>query len=112
AVILVPGATAVLAAIATHGRPIVVVSFTLTVLILVIVGIATTRRTGATRRPILQHTFYRITDRRVIRSDDRPRKGHQQAEIAAISRIVVTHGRRPAITIDGVEFADVFDPGP
>jgi hypothetical protein len=64
-------------------------------------------RRGDPEHAELRHLLYRITDRRIIRADERPQKPCAQRAINEIERLTIVHGRKPAITIDHVEFKEL-----
>ena len=121
AILMLPIATAITAGVGTRWNPLVVTISAVVVAALAVTAVSITVRNDAAERAGLEQVHFRITDRRVIRWDDRPgRRKHFEAAIESLTRIVTVHGRRgevtiegePAvgddeITIDGVEFSDL-----
>ena len=109
AIVLIPTATAIIAAAGTHGNVLIATLAAVVVGVLSVIGVIVSARNQFSERADLEHVVYRFTDRRVIRSDSRPRRPLAEAPIASVTRLTTVHGPRAGVTIYGVEFTDLAD---
>jgi membrane protein YdbS with pleckstrin-like domain len=116
AIVLVtlPTAAAIIAGVATHGDSIFAAIAAGVILLLTVIALIVSRRNEILAAREMQHVRYRVTNRRAIRADDRPRRAPDaaQAGLDRIDGIMIHRGPSPAITIGDVCFEHVPDPTP
>jgi hypothetical protein len=113
AILVLPTATAILAAIGTHGNVLVVTIATLVMAGLSVFAVFRFARVESRQRKELERVRYRITNRRVMRWDQRGgRKAHREVRIADVEYISAKtmRGGPSEISISGLWFPDAPQP--
>src|SRR5437868_3855690 len=101
--------TAIITGAITHGQPMAIVGSTAVVAAVWIVAAIFSTRSESTARARTENIFYRVTDRRIMRTNVKSRHDYEQVQIGELESLLVVHGNHPHINIGELEIADVPD---
>lgn len=104
--LIAPALGGIVTWIATRGDMVVTVMLIGVAEVVAVIAIFMARQSRHPGRPDLPHVIYRITNRRIIRADDRPGKPHAATEVDSVFKIGTMRGKHPEITINHVAFEE------